>query len=69
MTINHSQRRPTYRSVEDDLSIVYPDSDGEPVAENDHQLTAMLDAISTLRAWFADRETSTRAAICSCTTA
>ncbi len=40
----------------DDLSILYPDSDGEPMAENDHQLTAMLDAISTLRAWFADRE-------------
>ena len=40
----------------DDLSIVYPDSDGEPMAENDHQLTAMLEAISTLRAWFADRE-------------
>ena len=40
----------------DDLSIVYPDSDGELMAENDHQLTAMIDAITTLRAWFADRE-------------
>ncbi len=49
-------KHPTYNPEEDDLSIVYPDSDGEPMAENDHQLTAMLDAISTLRAWFADRE-------------
>ena len=53
---------PTPRSIKhppgeiDDMSIVYPDSDGEPMAENDHQLTAMVDAISTLRAWYADRE-------------
>ena len=51
-----SSKRPHYNLADDDLSIVYPDSDGEPMAENDHQLTAMLDAISTLRAWFADRE-------------
>ena len=51
-----SAKRPRYNLAEDDLSIVYPDSDGEPMAENDHQLTAMIDAISTLRAWFADRE-------------
>ena len=47
---------PPYNLADDDLSIVYPDSDGEPMAENDHQLTAMLDAISMLRAWFVDRE-------------
>lgn len=47
---------PRYNLADDDLSIVYPDSDGEPMAENDHQLTAMLDAISMFRAWFADRE-------------
>ncbi len=51
-----SAKSPLYNLAEDDLSIVYPDSDGEPMAENDHQLTAMLDAISMLRAWFADRE-------------
>lgn len=45
-----------YNLAEDDLSIVYPDSDGEPMAENDHQLTAMIDAISMLRTWYADRE-------------
>ena len=51
-----SAKSPKYNLAEDDLSIVYPDSDGEPMAENDHQLTAMLDAISMLRAWYADRE-------------
>ncbi len=51
-----STKHPPYNLDEDDLSIVYPDSDGEPMAENDHQLTAMLDAISMLRTWYADRE-------------
>ena len=51
-----SAKLPRYNLADDDLSIVYPDSDGEPMAENDHQLTAMIDAITTLRAWFADRE-------------
>ncbi len=51
-----STKVPRYNLAEDDLSIVYPDSDGEPMAENDHQLTAMIDAITTLRAWYADRE-------------
>ena len=51
-----STKHPPYDLAKDDRSIEYPDSDGEPMAENDHQLTAMLDAISTLRAWFADRE-------------
>ena len=45
-----------HQEVEDDLSIEYPDSDGEPMAENDHQLSAMLDAISMLRAWYDDRD-------------
>ncbi len=39
----------------DDLSIEYPDSDGEPMAEDDAQLFAMIDTISTLRQWFAGR--------------
>ena len=51
-----SAKSPRYNLAEDDLSIVYPDSDGEPIAENDHQLTAMLDAILMLRAWYAHRE-------------
>ena len=51
-----STKHPPYNLKEDNLSIVYPDSDGEPMAENDSQLTAMLDAISMLREWFDDRE-------------
>ena len=42
--------------VVDDLSIEYPSSDGEPMAEDDAQLTAMIDAISSLRVWFDSRE-------------
>ena len=49
-------KHPPYEDEIDDLSIEYPDSDGESMAENDHQLTAMLDTISMLRTWFADRE-------------
>ena len=52
----YSRKYPHYNLAEDDLTIEYPDSDGEPMAENDHQLTAMLDAISSLREWFIDRE-------------
>ena len=51
-----STKHPSNDLANDDLSIEYPDSDGEPMAENDHQLTAMLDAISTLREWFDDQE-------------
>ena len=39
----------------DDLSIEYPDSDGEPMAENDFQYTAMIETTSALRVWFSDR--------------
>ena len=34
---------------EDDLSIEYPSSDGEPMAESDYQYTAMTETISTMR--------------------
>ena len=44
-----------YAGMVEDPSIVYPDSDGEPMAENEEQLYAMLDAITTLREWYADR--------------
>ena len=43
------------RDEEDDLSIEYPDSDGEPMAENDFQYTAMAETTSTLRIWFSGR--------------
>ena len=48
-------KHPPNEDQVDDLSIVYPDSDGEPMAENEEQLYAMLDAIATLREWYADR--------------
>lgn len=51
-----STKLPRYNLAEDDLSIVYPDSDGEPMAENEEQLYAMIDAITTLREWYASRE-------------
>ncbi len=38
----------------DDL--LYPDSDGRPVAESDFQREPLLYAISALRRWFRDRE-------------
>ncbi len=54
--IPSSTKHPPYDLEKDDLSIEYPDSDGEPMAENDYQLTAMMDVIPTLREWFGDRE-------------
>ena len=51
-----TDKHPPYEDEEDDLSIEYPSSDGEPMAENDAQLTAMMDAITPLREWFDSRE-------------
>ena len=39
----------------DDLSIEYPDSDGEPMAENDWQYTALTNTVSALRVRYQDR--------------
>ena len=51
-----STKHPPHDLEKDDLRIEYPDSDGEPMAENDYQLTAMMDVIPTLREWFDGRE-------------
>ena len=40
----------------DDLTIEYPSSDGEPMAENDWQYTALTDTVSTLRVRYQGRE-------------
>ena len=40
----------------DDLTIDYPSSDGEPMAETDEQYTAMTYAVSALRVRYRDRE-------------
>ena len=41
--------------IVEDPSIEYPSSDGEPMAENDWQYTALTDTVSTLRVHFQDR--------------
>ena len=45
-----------YQGMTEDPAIEYPDSDGEPMAESDEQLTAMIDTISTLREWYASHD-------------
>ncbi len=45
-----------YDGMVEDPSIEYPDTDGEPMAESEEQLLAMIDAISVLREWYADND-------------
>ena len=45
-----------YAGMVEAPNIEYPSSDGEPMAENEEQLYAMLDTITTLREWYAGRE-------------
>lgn len=47
--------QPPYEEAEDDLSIEYPSSDGEPMAENKWQYVAMTDTVSVLENRFLDR--------------
>ena len=49
-------KHPPSEKAVDDLTIEYPYTDGEPMAEDDAQLTAMIDAITPLREWFDSRE-------------
>ena len=44
------------RNVSSPVPVEYPSSDGRPMAENDWQLHAMIDAISVLDRYFEDRE-------------
>ena len=44
-----------YDEEEDDLSIEYPSSDGEPMAESDRQYTAMTETISAMRELYRGR--------------
>ena len=48
-------KHPPHENEIDDLSIEYPDSDGEPMAETDFQYTAMTETTSTLRVRFTGR--------------
>ena len=47
--------QPPYEEAEDDLSIEYPSSDGEPMSENQWQYAAMTDTVSALANHFAHR--------------
>ena len=47
--------QPPYEEAEDDLSIEYPSSDGEPMAENKWQYVAMTDTTSALENQFIHR--------------
>ena len=53
-TTGHS-RVPSDVDELDDLSIIYPSSDGEPMAESDWQYVPLTETVSTLRVWFQDR--------------
>ena len=44
------------RNVSSPVPVEYPSFDGRPMAENDWQLHAMIDAISVLDRYFEDRE-------------
>ena len=48
--------QPPYEEAEDDLSIEYPSSDGEPMAENKWQYVAMTDTTSALENHFIHRD-------------
>ena len=50
-----SIRHPSIEETVDDLSIEYPSSDGEPMAENKWQYVAMTDTVSVLENHFLDR--------------
>ena len=48
--------QPPYEESEDDLSIEYPSSDGEPMSENQWQYVAMTDTVSALANHFIHRD-------------
>ena len=44
------------RNVSSPVPVEYPSSDGRPMAENDWQLHAMIDALNVLDRYFENRE-------------
>ena len=48
-------KHPPDAEVVDDLSIHYPSSDGEPMAESDWQYFPLTDTVGALRDWFINR--------------
>ena len=49
-------KHPPQEDVEDDLSIEYPSSDGEPMAESEFQYIPLTDTVAALRHWFIHRD-------------
>ena len=57
MVIKHTGETATQAVADfDDLTIVYPEEDGEPLAETDFQAIPLIYAVSALRARYAERE-------------
>ena len=57
MVIKHTGQTTTQAVADfDDLTIVYPEEDGEPLAETDFQAIPLIYAVTALRARYADRE-------------
>ncbi len=57
MTVNRTPavtKHPPYGDVEDDLSIHYPSSDGEPMAESEKQYFPLTDTVGALKDWYID---------------
>ena len=57
MVTKHTHNATTQTAADfDDLTIEYPEEDGEPLAESDFQLIPLTYAVVALRARYADRE-------------
>ena len=55
VTKTHKQAVVSLHHERDDPTIEYPDSDGEPLADNKFQAVAMVDFFSALETYFAER--------------
>ena len=55
VTKTHKQAIVPLHHERDDPTIKYPDSDGEPLADNKFQAVAMVDSFSALETYFAER--------------
>ena len=53
--MRQQDRNPPEGELVDDLSIEYPSSDGEPMAESDFQYVPLTETVSTLRVRFSNR--------------
>ena len=53
--LRHRDEHPPDEEHVDDLSIEYPSSDGEPMAETEFQYIPLTETVSALRIWFRER--------------